>query len=452
MYRARRAFIAGCAAAVSLVLLLPAGGAAQDTVQARPLTEAYNASGEGLFKQFPPGNVVFSPYSIGTAMAMALAGARGETEREMIAALKQRLSRPEIDAANAAVLSILNGYDKSAAPPTCPPGMRVSERRCEASPGANGRCQFPAKREGELCVAPPTYPPSAKLSVADALMLTRHGSVVAKSYQELLKDKYAAEVFRNATLDDVNGWVGRKTQGKIDRILDRLDPDSAAVLLNAVYFKARWAAVFSKNATRDEPFNLTAAQKVTVPMMRQVGTFSSVARAGYRAVRLPYEVRALGMVIVLPDAVDGLEEISRRLGAADLSQLFAALRSSDASKRVDLALPRFKTSFKAELVKLFQQAGMIRAFDQENADFSGVTGLPPSEVRLKISQILHRAVIDVMEDGTEAAAATAIELAVVSAPRPENPEVFRVDRPFLFYIVDDATGAILFQGRIVDPR
>ena len=160
MDRARRAFIAGCAAAMSLVLLHPDGVAAQDTAQARMLTAGYNGSGEGLFKQFPPGNVVFSPYSIGTAMAMALAGARGETEREMIAALKQRLSRPEIDAANAAVLSILNSYDKSAAPPTCPAGMRVNDRRCEASPGANGRCQFPAQREGGRCVAAPTYPPS----------------------------------------------------------------------------------------------------------------------------------------------------------------------------------------------------------------------------------------------------------------------------------------------------
>jgi serine protease inhibitor len=122
MYRARRGtFIAGCIGA-GLALLLPADVAAQDVVQARLLTEAYNASGEGLFRQFPSGNVVFSPYSIGTAMAMALAGAGGETEREMIAALKQRLTRQEIDAANAAARSILNGYDKSATPPTCPAG------------------------------------------------------------------------------------------------------------------------------------------------------------------------------------------------------------------------------------------------------------------------------------------------------------------------------------------
>jgi leukocyte elastase inhibitor len=450
MYRARRgAVIAGCIAAAGLVLLLPGGVAAQDTVQARLLTAAYNASGEGLFKQFPPGNVVFSPYSIGTAMAMALAGARGETEREMIAVLKQRLARPEIDAANAAVLGILNGYDKSATPPTCPAGMRLNDRRCEASPGANGLCQFQARREGELCTALPTYPPSAKLSVADALMLTGQGGFVAKSYEVLVKDKYAAEIFRNATLADVNEWVSRKTEGKIDKILDRLDPNSAAVLLNAVYFKAKWAAVFSKDATKDEAFNLTSSQKVPVAMMNKVVSTALVARPGYRAIRLPYDVGALGMIIVLPNAIDG----DMRLDADELPRLLAALRSPGEIKDVTLALPRFKVNFETELVKLFQQAGMVRAFDAERADFSGMTGRPQSEAPFFIGGILHRAVIDVMEDGTEAAAATAITFQFTGGTKWGGlPEVFRVDRPFLFYIVDDATGAILFQGRIVDPR
>jgi serpin B len=451
MYRARsKAFIAGCTGAAALALLLPASVAAQDTVQARLLTEAYNASGEGLFKQFPPGNVVFSPYSIGTAMAMALAGARGETEREMIAVLKQRLSRPEIDAANTAVLAILNGYDKSAVPPTCPAGMRLNDRRCEASLGANGLCEFPAQREGRLCTTAPTsYPPSAKLSVADALMLTSHGGFVAESYEALLSDKYAAEVFRNATLADVNGWVSRKTEGKIDKILDRLDPNSAAVLLNAVYFKAKWAAVFSKGATKDEAFDLISSEKVPVPMMHNVASYQLVARPGYRAIRLRYDVHALGMIIVLPDAIDG----GMRLEADELPRLLAALRSPGASKQVALAMPRFKVDFEAGLVKLFQQAGMVRAFDAEQADFSGMTGRPQWEAPFFIGEILHRAVIDVMEDGTEAAAVTAIGFRFTGGTKwGSDPEVFRVDRPFLFYVVDDATDAVLFQGRIVDPR
>jgi hypothetical protein len=217
--------------------------------------------------------------------------------------------------------------------------------------------------------------------------------------------------------------------------------------LNAVYFKARWAEVFSKDATRDEPFNLTPAQKVSVPMMRQVETFNSVARTGYRAIRLPYEVGALGMIIVLPDAIDG----GVRLDADELPRLLAALRSPGATKQIALAMPRFKASFKAELAKVFQQAGMVRAFDDDEADFSGMTGRPPSEAPFAIGEIVHRAVVDVMEEGTEAAAATAIAVRAAGM-LVQQPEVFRVDRPFLFYIVDDGTGAILFQGRIVDPR
>ncbi len=452
MHRAcRRTFLSVCATGAALALLPSDGAAAQDANQAQLLTQAYNASGEALFKQFAPGNIVFSPYSIGTAMAMALAGARGDTEREMLTALRQRLQRAQIDAANATVLSILNGYDKSATGPTCPPGMVTNAKRCESSPAANGNCSFPARREGELCVAAPNYPPSAKLAVADALMLTQRGSLVSQSYRSLLKDKYAAEVFRNVTLDDINSWVDRKTEGKIDRILDQLDPNSAAVLLNAVYFKAKWAAAFSKSATRDEAFDLTPAQKVLVPMMRKRGTYELVAGQDYRAIRLPYEVSALGMVIVVPDAVDGLAEVSGRLGAEDLARLFAALHSPDARKSVDLAMPRFKASFKVELAKLFERAGMMRAFNARKADFSGITGRPPAEAPLALSQIVHRAVVDVMEDGTEAAAATAIAVLAAGAP-PRQPEVLRVDRPFLFYILDDATGAILFQGRIVDPR
>ena len=450
MHHARRAaFIACCAAGAGLVLLLPRTATTQDMTQARLLTAAYNASGEGLFREFAPGNVVFSPYSIGTAMAMVLAGARGQTEREMVAVLKQRLAPSQIDIANATVLSILNGYDKSAALPVCPEAMRLNGERCESAPGAN--CQFPARREGDACVVAPKYQPSARLAVADALMLTQQGGFVSESYQALLKDKYAAEVFQNATLDDVNAWVGRKTEGKIERILDALDPNTAAVLLNAVYFKAKWASVFNKSATKDEAFNLAPERQISVPMMRKVESYALVARQGYRAVRLPYEVNALGMIIVVPDAIDGLGEVSGRLGGQELPQLLADLRSPDARKAVDLAMPRFKTSFKAELAQLFRQAGMIRAFSLRDADFSGMTGRPPAQAPLAIDQIVHRAVIEVMEDGTEAAAATAVTMRTVSAP-PRQPEVLRVDRPFAFYIVDDATGAILFQGRIVDPR
>ncbi len=117
-----------------------------DAAEVRPLTRAYNASGQALFRDFSagPGNIVFSPYSIGTAMAMALAGARGETEREMAAVLHHSLDRAQINDANASAIATLNGYDKSAAPPSCPPALQLVGERCEAKPTAEGGCPFPA--------------------------------------------------------------------------------------------------------------------------------------------------------------------------------------------------------------------------------------------------------------------------------------------------------------------
>jgi serpin B len=442
--------------ATSLAVLMPHGALAQNQVSDRALTDAYNASGQELFKLLSgsAGNIVFSPYSIGTAMAMALSGARAATEAEMAAVLKHHRERAAIDAANADVMAVLNGYDHSATPPLCPPGMRLSGQRCEIAPMADNRCPFGTRREGELCWGGAKFAPSAKLLTANALMLTRPGDLVSKEYAALLQDKYAAEVFQGAKLGDINGWVRRKTEGKIDKILEQLDPQSVAVLLNAVYFKARWASTFDVKSTKNDAFNLSRSHKVQVPTMHRAGSYALAARRGYRAIRLPYEVRALGMVIVLPDEIDGLGEVSRRIDANEMSELFAALRGGQAERPVDLAMPRFKSEFKTMLKEPFRRAGMMLAFDADRADFSGIIGGPVSDAnRVYVSDIWHRAMIEVAEESTEAAAATAVEfIARAARPRPTPPEPFHVDRPFLFLIVDDATGAILFQGRTVDPR
>jgi len=191
---------------------------------------------------------------------------------------------------------------------------------------------------------------------------------------------------------------------------------------------------------------LTPSAKVKVATMHRIGHFQVVSRPGYRAIRLPYSVDALSMVIVVPDDVGGATKLAQDLDAPKLAALF---RDMTEVKTIELALPRFKTSFKANLGRPFAQAGMLRAFNASLADFSGMTGRPVSEARLAISEVVHRAVIDVTEEGTEAAAATAIAMMAASA---EKAEPFVVDRPFLFYIADEATGAILFQGRISDPR
>jgi serpin B len=419
------------------------------------LARAYNATGQALFAQFAaaPGNIVFSPYSIGTAMSMAASGARGDTASEMMRALAIRMSGEGIDTANAEMLAVLNGYDTSAAPPTCPPRATVNGRNCEMRPsGETNQCQLGLRLVGDRCVGAGATPPSAKLFAANALMVPRAGDLIADDYIATLRNRYAAEVFRGASLDDLNGWVARKTEGRIDRMLDRLDPD-AAVLLNAVYFKARWASVFDKKLTKDDAFHLTRTKDALAPLMNQTGNFSLVSRGGYRAIRLNYAVGELGLIIVLPDDIEGANAVARRLGANELGELFAALRDGQARKPVALALPRFKTEYRADLVAPFRQAGMQKAFDPNAADFSGMTGRPAADGRFYIGQIVHRAVIDVAEENTEAAAATAIMMPTAALrPQPVTPEPFRVDHPFLFYLVEDATGVILFEGRVADPR
>jgi serpin B len=443
---ARRRAVPIVAAATLLAAAVPP---AAEAAEVRPLTRAYNASGQALFRDFSAGsgNIVFSPYSIGTAMAMVLAGARGETERELAAVLHHSLDRAQINDANASALATLNGYDKSEAPPICPPALQLVGERCEAKPTAAGGCPFPASRSAELCVATPRFVPSAKLLVANALMLA--GAGVAKDYASLLKDRYAAEVFQRASLETVNGWVSQRTEGKIEKIVEKL---SDVILVNAVYFKSRWAVAFDKKLTKNEFFSLTRSRQEMVPTMLQRTNHAVVVREGYRAIRLPYAVRSLAMVIALPNEVDGLADVARRLDRDEFAQMLGALQK-ELPRPVSLMLPRFKTEYAADLKAVFTKAGMTLPFDTRRADFSGLTGRSPQEAPTAIDQIVHRAVIEVSEESTEAAAATAVGIMITSvAPKPVEPLQFRVDRPFLYYLVDDRTGAVLFQGRVLDPR
>jgi serpin B len=418
----------------------------------KALTQAFNASGHDLFLKLSaaqPGNVVLSPYSIGTAMAMVLSGARGDTESAMKAALKQTLPREAMDAANKSVMDAFNGYGAAAGAPACPAGMTLKDDRCDAEPGADRTCGAPSELKDGRCVAAPKVGPTAKLLIANALMLTKYGDAVAKEYIALLATQYGAEAFRNAALDDVNGWVAKKTDGKIEKILEQLDERSVAVLLNAIYFKAAWSAAFAQNRTADAPFAVAGREATPVPTMRRTGEYALAAREGYRAIRMPYSVKALSMIVVLPEAADGVNAVAEKLVPAEFAALTTALHDAK-PETADLMLPRFSASFDASLVDAFKALGLTAPFEA-SADFSGITGKPAKDAPISIGQIRHRAVIEVQEEGTVAAAATGVELVLRSA-RPVQAEPFHVDRPFLFYVVDDATGAVLFQGRVTDPR
>ena len=442
-----------CMIGVAAALLIAA--AVPNPVRAAadsPLAAAYNDTGQALFRRLralpASGNVVLSPFSIGSALAMALEGARGDTRREMASVMTLRSGRTDVAAAQADLLATLNGYDRGEAP-ACPPGLRWQGEACMAAP-ENDRCPRGARRDGAHCVAPPLPSTSARLRVANALMLGQQtGGMIAPAYVALLESKFAAEVFRDAGLAEVNAWVKERTEGKIEKLLEQLDPSVAAVILNAVYFKAGWRTPFDANVTAPADFNLSPSRKEQVATMRLRSPFALQSGDGYRAIRVPYKVAALSMTVVLPARIDGVDAVADRLDAPELTRLFAALRAAP-PVQVALMLPRFKTSFRASLREPLQQLGMKKAFDLRRADFSGMTGRPPAEARLAIDNVIHQAVVDVTEAGTEAAAATAITMMTTSAP--SKVETFEIDRPFLFYITDDATGAILFQGRIVDPR
>ena len=375
----------------------------------RPLAEAYNASGQDLFRAFAaqPGNIVFSPFSIGTAMAMVLSGARGETRTEMHRVLRHGLPAADIDPANARALAVL-GADA---------GKAV---------------------------------PSATLRIANALMLVNAAATVPPVFEETIRTQYGSEIFKGATVDTVNSWVKDKTEGKIDKILERLNPNDSHVLLNAVYFKAPWQSAFAPSATRDRPFTLASGEQVSVPTMSQQGGFAIAKGDGYAAIRLPYAADGLSMTIVRPDEAAGLDRLIAGLDGAKTDAILQAVREAQ-KRNVALSMPRFKFEFKAELIAPFKSFGMRKVFDPAQSDLSGLTGKPRSEAQSAIDQIVHRAVIEVAEEGTEAAAATAV-VVTTRAMRQEEVERFRIDRPFLFFITDDRTSAILFEGRVSDPR
>ena len=344
MIRFRRKWwiIASCTAAI---LLMSAVGSLLMAVQTRQifaaddrvkaLSEAYNSSGQELFSRLAasPGNIVFSPYSVGTAMALALSGSRGETEAEMARVLKHRLPRAEIDGANGKALAVLNQY---------------------------GRQPFSWK------------PGAAKLMTANAVMLTARGDGISKDYLAGVKANYAAEIFKNVNSVVVNDWVSRKTEGKIDKITDELDPRTVAMLVNAIYFKASWESPFDSRSTRTEEFEISPWQTVPVPIMHRDGDYQIVTGPGYSAIRLPYQIPRLHMVVVLPHRNVGLDIVSAQLDGSALSRLFAQLQGP--AQMTSLALPRFKTSFGVKLKQHFQALGMTRPFDMMKADFSGMTG------------------------------------------------------------------------------
>jgi serpin B len=292
-----------------------------------------------------------------------------------------------------------------------------------------------------------------QLLVANA-MWGQKGYGFSPKYVELLAVTYGSEINEvdfetqpEVTCQVINQWVQEKTQAKIKGIIqpDLLEPLTRLVLTNAVYFKGKWELPFDEYLTKLSPFKVkTGASEtieVDVAMMKRHSSFAYMDNKDFQAIEMPYLGRELSMAVFLPREIDGLPSFEASLTQESLQSWIQMLQPADA----EVSLPKFQLASDFSIGGLLQSMGMKDAFDQKTADFSGMTDAKD----LSVSDVLHKAFVDVNEEGTEAAAVTGA-MAVLAEPDFDvpPPKVFRADHPFFFLIRHIVSGTILFMGRI----
>jgi serpin B len=369
-----------------------------------------------LYQQVKDGqnNTFISPYSIAVALAMTYAGAEAETQTEMASALDYALPEPALHAAFNATDLALQG-------------------RAHELAGSSGAAERSSGDGLQLNVVNATFG-QKDIQFKEAFL-----DVLALNYGAgMFRADFAAHADRERLA--INRWVELQTRDRIKDLLPEgsIDSDVALVLVNAIYFKASWLTPFEVSATEQAAFHAPAGD-VMVPMMH--GRAEQYTKGdGYQAAELPYISPAVRMLFILPDA-GRFEDIESVLDAA----FFDRVRGAFAHYGVDLKLPRFSFEAGVKLKPALQALGMKQAFEVGVADLSGIAGQPGD---LYIDQVFHKAFIAVDEQGTEAAAATAVVATRSSAPPPAT---FVLDRPFIFVIYDEPTGQILFVGRLMTP-
>jgi len=359
------------------------------------------------------GNFVFSPYSAAIALAMTRAGATGETAEQMDRVLHAALAGSEIGDLHA--------------------GLNVIDQALATRPGS-----YPmGDSEVEL-----------ELATANQLW-AQDGFPFESAFLDQLATNYGAGVrivdyitATEAAREAINTWVADQTRDRIPNLIPEgvLNDFTRLVLTNAIYLKAPWQHPFAEGATAPSPFQLVDGTEVSAQIMRTSGGMRYTAGDGYQAVELPYVGGSLGMVAIVPDA-GTFEAFQSALDAATVGSILDTLTS----RQVMLGFPRFEFRTQAQLKPALSELGMPIAFT-EDADFSAMSSQGDE---LLIQDVVHEAFISVDEEGTEAAAATAVVVGTTSAPA--DPVDLTVDRPFIFLIHDAETGAILFLGRVLDP-
>ena len=379
-------------------------------------SKGMNAFGADLYsvlaKSAGNGNLVFSPASIETALAMTFAGAANDTAAEMAATLHFQLQGDALHQA-------FNSLDT------------LLESRSWQGKDPEGKDQGVLVKTANSLWA-------QKDETFEKLFL----DTLAKDYGagiRLVDYKTAAEDARQT----INKWVADQTADKIQNLVPdgALDSLTRLVFVNAVYLDATWAWQFDKAATHDGGFATLAGPAVTTPMMSQNAGFAYAKGQGWQAVELPYVQGQLAMLLIVPDA-GRFVSVEAQLKDGLVQTAAAALTTAG---EVDLTMPKFKFRTQSPLADALKALGMQEAFDANAADFSGMS----KQESLYISDVIHEAYIAIDEEGTEAAAATAVIMRTSAAPMEQVQ--LTIDRPFLFALRDKDTGAILFLGRVTDP-
>ncbi len=344
----------------------------------------------------PTANLIISPTSIAVALLMALAGARTQTAEEL-----------------AAVLGV------------------VDQRAIPESYRALAASLATADTEG------------VTFDMANSLW-TQEGYPLADDYTSTLATSYGVEARQVDFVGDaggarkqINGWVDTETSHRIPELIGEgvLNDITRLVLVNAMYLRAAWFHEFNPELTRDAPFTTGAGATVHAPTMAMTENLDYAESGSWRAVRLPYVGGRLGLIVALPEP-------------GDLIAPPAALFDGFTQRLVRLAVPTFDVELATDLAAQVSALGAPTAFDEDRADFSGITAEEP----LFIGAVIHQANISVNEKGTEAGAATAVVMMAGAAPGPApEPVSFVVDRPFSIAVQDSVTGTLLFVGRIADP-
>ena len=406
MARKMNQMVAACLLTVGLWNLTAAAMVVKEPGD-KKVAEMNNAFALDLYSRLvaDDGNLFLSPNSIQTALAMTWAGARGATADQMATTL-------HLDA------------DAQA-------GQKL---------GAFLRALNDDGRKGGY-----------ELSVANALWgLTNYPFTPA--YLDCVQKTYGGHLAELNFANDpegsrkiINDWVASQTHDKIKDLMSSgsVTPMTRLVLTNAIYFKGKWDLPFRKEQTQDAEFRAAAGRKITAPFMFQHAKFRYGEDADVQALELPYGHGDLAMRIILPKSADDIHALERGLSAQRLDDLAAKMTQED----VQVWVPRFKVETSYKLEEVLPAMGMKLAFDPNSADFGGMT----SASRLFISAVIHKAYVQTDEEGTEAAAATGIGMRSTAVRVLRPPKVFRADHPFVFEIIHQQSGAILFMGRLAAP-